>query len=103
MRVLFQMSAADSSTLIDSPAASRLGPNRAFFSSEEGRLEKFRPYGVPSPAFVDELATRWRVQPDSVGETSALADQSEGAGVQVERPVSPRSPDGYGPVEQDLN
>jgi len=49
MRVLFQMSASDSSNLIDSPAASRLGENRAFFSSEdEGKLEKFRPFGLPS-------------------------------------------------------
>src|SRR5207244_811532 len=42
MRVLFQMSANDSSTLIDSPLASRLGPHRAYFHNEdEGRLEKF--------------------------------------------------------------
>jgi hypothetical protein len=48
MRVLFQMSSNDSSALIDSPVASRLGPHRAFFhSEEEGRLEKFRPYGLP--------------------------------------------------------
>ena len=49
MRVLFQMSPGDSSNLIDSPIASRLGANRALFSNEEeGRVEKFRPYGVPS-------------------------------------------------------
>jgi DNA segregation ATPase FtsK/SpoIIIE-like protein len=49
MRVLFQMSPNDSSTLIDSPLAARLGPRRAFFSSEEqGTLEKFRPYGPPT-------------------------------------------------------
>jgi hypothetical protein len=49
MRILFQMSPNDSSTLIDSPMAGRLGQHRAFFSSEEqGRLEKFRPYGFPS-------------------------------------------------------
>jgi DNA segregation ATPase FtsK/SpoIIIE, S-DNA-T family len=48
MRVLFQMSAADSSNLIDSPAAGKLGMHRAtFYSEEEGRLEKFRPYGLP--------------------------------------------------------
>lgn len=48
MRVVFQMSVADSSNLIDSPAASKLGMYRALFvSEEEGRLEKFRPYGVP--------------------------------------------------------
>jgi hypothetical protein len=48
-RVLFQMGAADSSNLIDSPLASKLGIHRAiFFSEEQGKLEKFRPYGVPT-------------------------------------------------------
>lgn len=48
-RVAFQMSAEDSANLLDTPAASRLGPHRAlFYSEEEGRLEKFRPYGLPS-------------------------------------------------------
>ncbi len=46
-KVLFQMSPSDSSTLIDSPAASRLGTNRGLLHSEElGLLEKFRPYVV---------------------------------------------------------
>jgi hypothetical protein len=49
MRAAFQMSAADSSNLIDSPIASRLGTNRAvFYSDERGTSEKFRPYGPPS-------------------------------------------------------
>ena len=31
------------------PHASKLGPHRALFASEEqNRLEKFRPYGIPS-------------------------------------------------------
>jgi len=48
LRVAFQMSAEDSSTLLDSPAASKVGPNRAYlYSEDEGRLEKFRPYGLP--------------------------------------------------------
>lgn len=48
-RVLFQMSANDSSTLIDSPAASRLGKNRALYTTEEMPYpEKFRPYGLPT-------------------------------------------------------
>ena len=47
-RVLFQMSATDSTALIDVPAASRLGPNRALvFTEETGVIEKFRPYGFP--------------------------------------------------------
>ncbi len=41
MRVLFQMSPTDSGGLLDSPAASKLGPNRALFASEEqNRLEE---------------------------------------------------------------
>jgi hypothetical protein len=44
LRVLFQMSASDSSQLVDSPLASKLGPQRALFIHEEtGTFEKFRP------------------------------------------------------------
>jgi ABC-type multidrug transport system fused ATPase/permease subunit len=44
-RVLFQMSAADSSNLVDSPIANQLGFHRALlYSEEQGGLEKFRPY-----------------------------------------------------------
>jgi S-DNA-T family DNA segregation ATPase FtsK/SpoIIIE len=58
LRVALQMSAEDSSALIDTPAASKLGPHRALFHSEdEGRLEKFRPYGVPSTTWLAELGT----------------------------------------------
>ncbi|MBI1315187.1 cell division protein FtsK [bacterium] len=47
LRVAFQMSATDSSHFIDSPAAGRLGQNRALLYLEEtGTLEKFRPYGA---------------------------------------------------------
>jgi hypothetical protein len=63
MRVVFQLSVADSSNLIDNPAASKLGVHRALFANEdEGRLEKFRPYGVPPEEWLarvgDELARR---------------------------------------------
>jgi energy-coupling factor transporter ATP-binding protein EcfA2 len=45
MRIVFQMNVADSSNLIDSPAAAKLGMHRAIYcSEEEGRMEKFRPY-----------------------------------------------------------
>ncbi|MDQ3332113.1 MAG: hypothetical protein M3552_15920, partial [Planctomycetota bacterium] len=55
-RVLFQMSAADSSNLIDSPAASRLGANRALLHLDDrGTTEKFRPYGPPSDAWIKQL------------------------------------------------
>ena len=54
MRVVFQMSVADSSNLIDNPLAGKLGIHRALFASEEdGRLEKFRPYGPPSEEWLD--------------------------------------------------
>jgi hypothetical protein len=52
MRVVFQMSANDSSSLIDSPAASNLGLHRAIFYNEQaGTLETFRPYAEPSDAW----------------------------------------------------
>ncbi|MBI3829518.1 MAG: hypothetical protein HY291_08375 [Planctomycetes bacterium] len=47
-RILFQMSAADSSELIDSPAANKLGLHSALlFVESDGILEKFRPYALP--------------------------------------------------------
>jgi hypothetical protein len=53
-RVLFQMSASDSSSLIDTPAASRLGLHRAILHSEEQNLlEKFRPYAVAPDDWLD--------------------------------------------------
>ncbi|WP_395745562.1 FtsK/SpoIIIE domain-containing protein [Prosthecobacter sp.] len=55
MRVLFQMSANDSASLIDSPKASTLGLHRALFYSEhESRLETFRPFALPDPGWVEE-------------------------------------------------
>jgi hypothetical protein len=56
MRVLFQMSATDSSVLIDTPLAAKLGLHRALFHSEdEGKLEKFRPYGLPTDSWLAEV------------------------------------------------
>ena len=58
-RLLFQVSASDSSTLIDSPIASRLGPQRVILHSEEtGTQEKFRPYAWPSMDWIDRLFPR---------------------------------------------
>ena len=57
MRVLFQMSINDSSNLIDSPAAATLGMHRALFHNEHyGTLETFRPYAMPDPAWLEEIA-----------------------------------------------
>jgi hypothetical protein len=54
LRALMQMGANDSSTLIDSPVASRLGAARALlFSEERGTIERFRPF---EPVEADALA-----------------------------------------------
>jgi hypothetical protein len=57
LRVLFQMSAADSSNLMDSPAASKLSNYTAmFYSDERGVAEKFRPYGPPQSDWLNAVA-----------------------------------------------
>jgi len=57
MRVVFQMSASDSASLIDTPAASTLGLNRAlFYNDREGSLETFRPYAQPDSNWVENVA-----------------------------------------------
>ncbi len=67
MRVLFQMSPNDSSSLIDNPAAGRLGMHRALFASEEeGRLEKFRPYGLAPDEWWDQIRARFRARRQTV-------------------------------------
>lgn len=56
-KAIFQMGATDSSTLIDSPAASRLGFHRALLANEEsGLLEKFRPYAFPDAGLLEIVA-----------------------------------------------
>jgi hypothetical protein len=61
MRVLFQMSATDSSHLMDSPAASQLGAHRAIlYSEEQGRAERFRPYGWPTEAWLSDVRVQLR-------------------------------------------
>jgi hypothetical protein len=55
-RILFQMSASDSSELIDTPAASRLGLYRGLmYSEEEGTVEKFRPYALLDAERLEEI------------------------------------------------
>lgn len=59
MRVLFQMSANDSASLIDSPKAGTLGLHRALFYSEhESRLETFRPFALPDAGWLSEACER---------------------------------------------
>ena len=58
MRVAMQMSTEDSANLIDSPAAGTMGLYRAYFYSEdEARLEKFRPYGLPSSDWIQRVSS----------------------------------------------
>ena len=58
-RVLFQMSANDSSNLIDSPAANKLGMFRALaYSEEQGTIEKFRPYALMPQEYLDLVKQR---------------------------------------------
>ncbi len=57
MRVVFQMSANDSASLIDSPKASNLGLHRAlFYNEQEGTLETFRPYAMPDTDWISSVA-----------------------------------------------
>jgi hypothetical protein len=59
MRVVFQMSANDSASLIDSPKASNLGLHRALYYNEQaGTLETFRPYAAPDAAWLADAAAR---------------------------------------------
>jgi hypothetical protein len=55
MRVVFQMSANDSASLIETPQANNLGLHRAlFYNGHEGWLETFRPYALPEDAWLEE-------------------------------------------------
>jgi hypothetical protein len=55
LRVLFQMSAGDSASLMDSPRAGDLGLYRAlFYNEQEGYAETFRPYALPREAWIHD-------------------------------------------------
>lgn len=57
MRALFQMSANDSASLIDSPKAANLGLHRALlFNDKESYIEVFRPYALPAGEWLEEAA-----------------------------------------------
>jgi len=57
MRVLFQMSASDSASLIDSPDAATLGLHRAlYYNDREGYTEMFRPYARPGNEWIESAA-----------------------------------------------
>ncbi len=63
-RILFQMSAADSSNLIDSPAGNKLGFFRALiFSEEQGIMERFRPYALPPADWLSNVKSALKNRP----------------------------------------
>lgn len=63
LRILFRMNAADSSNLIDTPAASLLGVFRAIFDDKgQGLSEKFRPYGPPDQEWLDWVASQLKAR-----------------------------------------
>jgi hypothetical protein len=68
-RVLMQMSAGDSSSLMDSPIAAKLGPQRAlFYTEDQGKIEKFRPYALPPVEWIQSLQAR---KPDLTAATGS--------------------------------
>jgi S-DNA-T family DNA segregation ATPase FtsK/SpoIIIE len=60
-KVLFQMGGNDSGQLIDSTAATDLGPGRALLFTEEfGSIEKFRPWAMPDDDWLAKAAAQIR-------------------------------------------
>jgi DNA segregation ATPase FtsK/SpoIIIE, S-DNA-T family len=87
IRVTFQMNSADSSSLIDSPAASRLGGHRALlFMRETGKSEKLRPYAVPSQDWLEWVVAQFQ--------KAGLTPRPELP--KPPRPAPPRDENGFG-------
>jgi S-DNA-T family DNA segregation ATPase FtsK/SpoIIIE len=77
LRVLFQMSGSDSSQLVDSPAAVKLGPQRALFIHEEtGTLEKFRPYAFPTGEWLVGVSATMKARPQGTPTERPAAAQA---------------------------
>lgn len=73
MRVVFQMSANDSASLIESPKASTLGMYRALYYNEhEGYLETFRPYAMIDAGWLRDAAGKLAKRPGAVADTAAM-------------------------------
>ncbi|MDA1038818.1 MAG: FtsK/SpoIIIE domain-containing protein [Planctomycetota bacterium] len=103
LRTVFQMSGTDSSQLIDSPAASKLGPQRALFIHEEtGTLEKFRPYAFPSPEWLTSVSERLRARPQGTPQErpaaplSASSSEAESATKPASGPTARKGDDSFG-------
>jgi len=79
MRILFQMSANDSASLIDSPKASGLGLHRALLYNEQaGMLETFRPYAAPATQWIQEAVQALSRVKNSNRQSSARQDPTSG-------------------------
>ena len=86
-RILFQMSANDSSTLIDTPAAASSARTGLYYSEEANRIEKFRPYGIPEMAWLTEVKKCFASRP-----VPAKHAQSGGAATEHLLRLSPQQP-----------
>jgi hypothetical protein len=91
LRVLFQMSASDSSHLLDSPIANRLSKSRALYAEEGGeRPEKFRPFGVPHGSWLRQVGDKLNIPvPAAAPEPVAPTPES----LPDETPLPPREGD----------
>jgi hypothetical protein len=86
-RVLFQMGAPDSTTLIDSPTASKLGLQRALLANEEhGTLEKFRPYGMPSDEWLAEAGRLLTLKTGNAAEVTVVRRSADDEATVPQRP-----------------
>jgi DNA segregation ATPase FtsK/SpoIIIE, S-DNA-T family len=67
LRVVLQMSPDDSRSLIDSETANKLGVNRALLYDEDrsGKVEKFRPYGMPKIEWLIKQCKKLDKRPNS--------------------------------------
>ena len=93
LRVLFQMSSSDSSQLVDSPLASKLGPQRALFIHEEtGTLEKFRPYAFPKPEWLERIAQEMRARPQGTPGSRPAAPPAEATAEAASAPSAADAP-----------
>ncbi len=95
------MNANDSSNLIDSPVAGRLGPNRALlYRGDLGTIDKFRPYKSLSPGWFEELRHQHATtESESVDE---IAEDVEAVPLDIEQPAMMES-DSPEPAHQDTD
>jgi hypothetical protein len=77
-KVLFAMSPNDSSLLLDTPAAAKLGRNRALYTRDDlEKPEKFRPYGLPGLDWLRGLCGA------SMPAMAGMKQEAGGAGFQL--------------------